>query len=401
MKRTLIALFAAAALAAPAMAQQTNANQNMYHPPGENQGQNPGKTAAQGGQTVEPTKSQVLMLQRDLNNAGFKAGPVDGIMGTRTRQALEMFQRERGLEATGRLDSKTAASLSAQREIQAQAQGQQAAKQPHPPEEIKPEIKADGAPEAPSSFAAERTEAPKPLRLLTFGLIAALGIGGYFGHYWWTERRFLVSTDDVYVGADLSIISAKVSGVITAIPVKENISVHAGDILVQIDDRDYKIAVDSARCKLATQGATIERLKQQAIAQQANIEEAKAQVALVKARLACPEADFERAQTPTQQEFGSKQRLEQPRAEGRAAVLVAEAVRFSAEAGLAVLNTQVKEAECVRDELQFNLDKALLELSFTTVKAPFAGLIENKAVQVGQYVQPGTRLFMLAIIDKT
>src|SRR5271165_581344 len=109
-------------------------------------------------------------------------------------------------------------------------------------------------------------------------LLSAIAGGAYYGSYWWTEGRFLVSTDDAYVKANLSIISAKVSGIITDVPVKENTFVKAGDVLAQIDDRDYKNAAAAARDKLVTQDATIERLKQQAVAQQATIAQAKAQV---------------------------------------------------------------------------------------------------------------------------
>jgi len=248
---------------------------------------------------------------------------------------------------------------------------------------------------------------PKPKRskrrsLLTAALLAALGIGGYYGNYWWTEGRFLVSTDDAYVKADLSVISAKVSGNITAVPLKENITVQDGDILAQIDDRDYKIAVEAARNKLATQDATIQRLRQQAVAQQALIEQAKAQLLSAKASLVRAMADFDRAQILARQEFGSQQRLDQARAErdqGLAGVKAAEAAQLSAEANLSVLNAQVKEAEGVRAELQTSLDKALLDLSYTAVRAPFRGVIGNKAVQVGQYVQPGTRLLALVPLD--
>jgi len=233
-------------------------------------------------------------------------------------------------------------------------------------------------------------------------LIAALGVGGYYGHYWWTEGRFYVSTDDAYVRADLSVISAKVSGIVTAVPVKDYITVRAGDVLAQIDDRDYTIAVDSARNKLATQDATIERLKQQAIAQQSVIEQAKAQVASMKAGLVRALADFERAQTLAQQEYGSKQKLDLARADrdqGQAAVKAAEAAQLSAEANLTVLNAGTKEAEGVRAELQSSLDKAMLDLSYTTVRAAFNGVIGNKVVQVGQYVQPGTRLLSIVPLD--
>ena len=138
---------------------------------------------------------------------------------------------------------------------------------------------------APSAAPADVAKPSHKRRvLLGLGLASALGFGGYYGRYWWTEGRFYVSTDYAYVKAELSVISAKVGGIITAVPIKDNLTVRAGDVLAEIDDRDYKIAVDSARNKLATQEATIERLKQQAIAQRAVIEQAKAQLASAKAR---------------------------------------------------------------------------------------------------------------------
>jgi membrane fusion protein (multidrug efflux system) len=263
------------------------------------------------------------------------------------------------------------------------------------------------APQPETALAAAPQDEAKPKpgkrrKLLAAALIGALGIGGYYGYYWVTEGRFYVSTDDAYVRADLSVISAKVAGIITAVPIKENMAVSAGDVLTQIDDRDYKIAVDSARNKLATQEATIQRLKQQAIAQQAMIDQAKAQLVSAKASLVRTAADFERAQTLELQQFGSKQRLDQARADrdqGQAAVKAAEAAELSAEANLGVLNAQVREAEGVRAELQSSLDKALLDLSFTTVRAAFSGVIGNKAVQTGQYVQAGTRLLSLVPLD--
>jgi membrane fusion protein (multidrug efflux system) len=273
-----------------------------------------------------------------------------------------------------------------------------------PQAEARP-MRPEAAPFDPASTPAPADVAKTPRKrraVLALGLIAALGVGGYYGQHWWTEGRFYVSTDDAYVRADFSVISAKVSGIITAVPVKDNITVRAGDVLAQIDDRDYTNAVDLARNKLATQDATIERLKQQAIAQQAVIDQAKAQVASMKASLVRSSADFERAQALAQREFGSQQKLDQARADrdqGQAAVKAAEAAEVSVKANLTVLNAQVKEAEGVRAELQSSLDRALLDLSYTTVKAAFNGVIGNKVVQVGQYVQPGTRLLSLVPLD--
>jgi membrane fusion protein, multidrug efflux system len=266
-----------------------------------------------------------------------------------------------------------------------------------------PQALLSGSHDAPPAQSESAAKGPSKRRAILAGtLIAALGIGGYYGYYWMTEGRYLVSTDDAYVKADLSVIAAKVAGIVMRVPVKDNTSVHAGDVLAQIDDRDYKIAVDSARNKAATQDATIERLKQQIGAQRAVIDQAKAQVASAKAGLVRASADFERAQELAQKEFGSRQKLDLARAErdqGQAAVRSAEASQASAEANLSVLTAQVKEAESVRAELQSSLDKALLDLSFSTVKAAFSGVVGNKVVQVGQYVQPGTRLLSLVPLD--
>jgi membrane fusion protein, multidrug efflux system len=265
-----------------------------------------------------------------------------------------------------------------------------------------PASEPGGAPtEARASEEAPKRPGKRRIALAA-ALVAALGFGGYYGYYWMTEGRYLVSTDDAYVKADMSVISAKVAGIVMRVPIKDNVSVHAGDVLAQIDDRDYKIAVDAARNKLATQDATIERLKQQVGAQRAVIEQAKAQLASAKAGLTRASADFERAQELAQKEFGSRQKLDQARADrdqGQASVKAAEAAQASAEANLSVVTAQVKEAEGVRAELQSSLDKALLDLSFTTVKAPFNGVVGNKVVQVGQYVQPGTRLLSLVPLD--
>jgi len=143
MKRTLIALFAAAAIAVPALAQQQdpnqNTNQNTDQKADQKPGQNPDQNAGGGQDTAQnsgasdhrggrhamtPTRSQVRMLQLGLNKGGFDAGPVDGVMGPKTQQALQKFQQQHGLQAKGQLDSKTVAAL---RSAAAQAMAKQGA----------------------------------------------------------------------------------------------------------------------------------------------------------------------------------------------------------------------------------------------------------------------------------
>src|SRR3984957_21136819 len=81
-------------------------------------------------------------------------------------------------------------------------------------------------------------------------ILAALGYGGKTAYDYFVEGRFLVSTDDAYVGADTSITAPKAMGHLTAVPVVANQVVNKGDLLVAIDDGDYQNAVDAARARI-------------------------------------------------------------------------------------------------------------------------------------------------------
>jgi membrane fusion protein (multidrug efflux system) len=243
--------------------------------------------------------------------------------------------------------------------------------------------------------------------------LAALGYGVYWGYNWFVEGRFLVSTDDAYVGADVSIIAAKVAGHVAKVPVADNQKVHAGDLLVRIDDGDYRLAVDAAKAKIATQDATIARFGRQIEAQDAAIDQAAAQIASTDAQAEGAVADekraaleFDRSQKLADANFGSQQRLEQAtadRARAAATLAAALAAKAGATAALAgakdaaeVLKAEQTEAERVRGELVTAEAKAERDLSFTEIRAPFDGVIGNKAAVVGQYAMPGTRL--LAVV---
>ena len=263
---------------------------------------------------------------------------------------------------------------------------------------------ASGAP--PS--APGRARSPRRF-VLPLVAMAALGYGVYWGYNWFVEGRFLVSTDDAYVGADASIIAAKVAGHIVEVPVAENQKVHAGDLLARIDDGDYRLAVDAAKAKIATQDATIARIGRQIEAQNAAIDQAAAQVASTDAQAEGAVADekraaleLDRSQKLADVAFGSQQRLEQATADrARAAATLAAALasKTAAVAALAgakdaaeVLKAEQTEAERVRGELVTAEAKAERDLSFTEIRAPFDGVVGNKAAVVGQYAMPGTRL---------
>jgi len=247
-------------------------------------------------------------------------------------------------------------------------------------------------------------------------VVAALSYGGFKAYDWFVEGRFLVSTDDAYVGAETAIIAAKVSGHVMEVAVAQNQKVRAGDLLVRIDDGDYQLAVDAAKAKIGTQDATIERIGRQMEAQRAAIAGAEAQIGLAKSQRASAEADQQRAeleyvrsQKLADSNFGSQQRLEQAtadRARTVAALAGAQASQASAEAALIgaksnldVMQAQRVEAQSTRAELVNAEQKAERDLSFTEIRAPFDGVVGNKAVELGQYTQPGVRLMALIALD--
>lgn len=247
-------------------------------------------------------------------------------------------------------------------------------------------------------------------------ILAGLGYGGKTAYDYFVTGRFLVSTDDAYVGADTAIIAAKAMGHLTAVPVVDNQVVHKGDLLASIDDGDYQNAVEAARARIGTQDATIARFARQIDAQGAIIAQAGAQVDSAAAQEKSAEAEVERAALEydrsfklAQTNFGSQQRLEQARADRDRTVAALAAAKASqasavaaldgAKANLDVLKAQKDEAARQRNELVTALEMSERNLSFTRVLAPFDGTVGNKAAQVGNLVQPGTRLMALVPLD--
>ena len=243
-------------------------------------------------------------------------------------------------------------------------------------------------------------------------LLAAVAFGLHEFSNYYSVGRFLVSTDDAYVKADMSVIAAKVPGYLSGVAATENGFVHQGDLLASIDPGDYQLAVDAAAGKIATQDATIERIADQAKAQGALIDQARAQGRAAEAQLSAAKADnvraaaeFDRATKLVQGNFATQQRLDQALADrdrtqsviasAQANAAAANAALSAAQANQQVTGAQKVEAERARGELVTSLEKAQRDLSFTQIRAPFDGVVGNRAAQPGQYVQPGTRLLAL------
>ena len=174
-----------------------------------------------------------------------------------------------------------------------------------------------------------------------------------FGVHWLTVGRFMVSTDNAYVRADISLVSAKIEGYVRAVPAIENQPVHAGDVLVEIEPTDYQSDVAGARAALAqAEGA---RASQQAERAFAN-------------------AEVSRYRPLAQRGILSPARMQQIEVQAR-----------QAGGGLDAANAAVEAA-------QAQLDAAQTVLERTTVRAPIDGVVGDRQVQLGQLVRSGSPL---------
>ena len=267
-----------------------------------------------------------------------------------------------------------------------------------------PEARRPGAPAADPVAPEKSDSKPAPgagrRKLALIGAAAAvlLAAGGWYGYHYLTVGRYLVSTDDAYVRADATTLAAKVAGYVSSIDVADNSLVRAGDVIARIDDGDYRLAAQAARDKVATQQATVGRIGQQITAAQATVVQARAQLASARAVETRTGSELKRQQALASREFASRQTLEQAqssRDQAVASVQSAQAAVASAIANVGVLEAQQQEAERQLDELKTAQAKAERDLSFTVIRAPIDGIIGNRAMQIGDFVQTGQRLAAL------
>jgi membrane fusion protein, multidrug efflux system len=237
-----------------------------------------------------------------------------------------------------------------------------------------------------------------------FGAVALLALAAAaYGVHWFLVGRFHISTDDAYVRANNTVLGARVSGHIAAILPRDNAVVHASDVVFKIDDGDYRIAVEAARTRIATQQATIERLGRQVVAQESAAEQARAQLASAEAGLKRAGLDYDRQQQLSEKGYASRATFEVSEAgrdQGMAAVKSARAAVDSAQSNVEVAKAQQAEARAQLMELQTTLAKAERDLDFTSVRAPVDGTFSNRLVNTGDFIAVGQRLGNVVPLDE-
>ena len=234
------------------------------------------------------------------------------------------------------------------------------------------------------------------LLLLAGCAVALIAVG--WGVHWWRVGRFLQSTDDAYVGGDVTVISPRVSGYVTRVLVPDNAWVHAGQPLLELDPADLRARLDAAQAAGDSARATVARLVAQVDLVQTQIVEvtAQAQISDAAARFALSEAAryarLADSHSGTRQEA---QRAQTESEQARARLRAANATVMAERRQLAVAQAQLLEARASANQADALLRSARLEVGYTTLYAPVDGYVGNRSAHPGTYVAAGTQLMSL------
>jgi membrane fusion protein (multidrug efflux system) len=258
--------------------------------------------------------------------------------------------------------------------------------------------------------AARRAPAPGiPVRrggirrvILSLVLLAALAAGIWYGWHWWQVGRFLEVTDDAYLQADNVAIAPKIGGILTAVPVDDNQKINAGTVIAEIDDRDYRVAVDQARANLLAAQADLKNLDAQLAWQNSIVEQADADIGANGAALDFSKQEQDRYKSLVASGAGTVQRVQQAESELKqrnASLLRARATLDAARKQVDIFQAQRGKAEAAIAADQARLTQAELDLEHTKITSPGDGVVGDKTARVGEFVQPGTRLMTIVPVQ--
>jgi membrane fusion protein (multidrug efflux system) len=276
-------------------------------------------------------------------------------------------------------------------------------------------------------------------------LLIAAGVGIYF----WLQSREFESTDDAQVEAHLSSVTSRVDGTITQVYVDDNHTVKAGEPLVDLDPRDFQVAVDQARAQLAQATSQVTAMRPNIpitqVENSSNITGAEADVANAEAVVGVAERDRESAaarlaeaqanaakahsdlerytlliknEEVSQQEYDQVKATSQAQdatvAANRAAVQSADRTveqrqaqlaqvktrlsqyRNNAPAQVAIRQANVESQQANAQTLHAMLEQAELKLSYTKIVAPAPGIVLRRSAEVGERINAGQQLMMIA-----
>ncbi|MGY3054531.1 membrane fusion protein (multidrug efflux system) [Pedobacter sp. UYEF25] len=243
-----------------------------------------------------------------------------------------------------------------------------------------------------------KTEQKKKSKIVPIIIGVLVIIGIVFGISEWSYYSKHIDTDDAQIDGDISPVVARVGGYVKDINFEENTHVKAGQVLVKLDEQDFKIKLEQAQAGQQGANAGVGVSQSQISATAANIGTAKANVDVARVKLNLAQKDFTRYANLVKEGAITKQAFDQANATKESAEATYRAAQDQYRAAVKQVGTTRSQLAVSNNAIslrQSDVDFAKLQLSYTDIKAPVSGLVSKKNVQKGQLVQAGQPLFSI------
>ncbi len=254
---------------------------------------------------------------------------------------------------------------------------------------------------APADFRPDEQKADAPPRrgkkvvFLILGLVLAAAVVACVLYY--LSARHLESTDDAFIDGHVSQISPQIGGRVSALLVRDNQMVQAGQILLRIDPRDMQVKLEQALAQQAQTAAQLAQVRATLAVRQTDLGQAEANIRASDADLLQAQQDLARYRAINPRAI-TRQQLDTATAGARSAAARRDANRQAAAGMRAQIEVTRAQIEAQAASLRVDaaqVDNARLQLSYTDVVAPTAGRVTRRTVELGNYVNPGQALMAI------
>ena len=225
-------------------------------------------------------------------------------------------------------------------------------------------------------------------------LFVILACATLFGVRQWVHSKTHLETDNAFIDSHVHSISSRIPGMVRRVAVVDNQFVHKGDLLVELDDSDYRVGVKTA-------AASLEMARNETSGQYAEVESAGASIGLATAKLDQADLDLKRGEKLYAKEVIAREQLERLHTARKIAQMQlreAQEAEHQAQAVVGIAGNGSKNARIAQK--QGELEAAALNLSYTRIVAPNDGYVTRRSVEPGNYLQPGQALMALVTLDK-
>ena len=218
---------------------------------------------------------------------------------------------------------------------------------------------------------------------------------------WWLYARQFVSTDDAYIDGNVTQVAPQVAAQVKTLHVDDNLFVHKGDLLVELDPTDFQVALEQAEGAESSAQGKLTQAQAQVAAANAGVKQADAEIAAAQAQLDNAQADLHRYES-VDPRARSQQQLDNARAaekNAEAQLDQAKAKRATAVANVGTSQAAVKAAEGDLDKARADEHRAQVNLGYCKIVAPQDGRVTHRTVDVGNYITTGQSMFSLVSPD--